>query len=76
MTSTAENYQTQLKLADSTLLKTDAYINGEWCGAADNARFDVTGGDCSGRCGLGSLAREDRQGAGRHIAQAVLPDDG
>jgi hypothetical protein len=42
MTSTAENHQSQLNLADSTLLKTDAYINGEWCGATDNARFDVT----------------------------------
>ena len=42
MTNTAENYETQLVLTDSTLLKTDAYINGEWCGAADGARFDVT----------------------------------
>ena len=42
MTNTAENYESQLTLADSTLLRTDAYINGEWCGAADSARFDVT----------------------------------
>jgi len=42
MTNTAENYESQLTLADNTLLRTDAYINGEWRGAADNARFDVT----------------------------------
>ena len=42
MTNTAEIYESSIVLNDSTLLKTDAYINGEWCGAADNARFDVT----------------------------------
>ncbi|MDH3750865.1 MAG: NAD-dependent succinate-semialdehyde dehydrogenase [Gammaproteobacteria bacterium] len=42
MTNTAEIYESPLTLLDSTLLKTDAYINGEWCGAADRARFDVT----------------------------------
>jgi succinate-semialdehyde dehydrogenase/glutarate-semialdehyde dehydrogenase len=42
MTNTAENHESQLTLADSTLLRTNAYINGEWCGAADNGRFDVT----------------------------------
>jgi len=42
MTNTAENYESTLTLQDSTLLKADGYINGEWCGAADNARFDVT----------------------------------
>jgi len=42
MTNTAENYESSLALDDSTLLKTDAYINGEWCGAANGARFDVT----------------------------------
>ena len=41
MTNTAENYEPQLILADSALLKTNAYINGEWCGAADNGRFDI-----------------------------------
>ena len=42
MTNTAENYESTLELQDSTLLKADGYINGEWCGAADGARFDVT----------------------------------
>ena len=42
MTNTAEIYESSIVLNDSTLLKTDAYINGEWCGAGDNARFDVT----------------------------------
>ena len=42
MTNTAEIYESPLTLKDSALLKTDAYINGEWCGAADSARFDVT----------------------------------
>jgi succinate-semialdehyde dehydrogenase / glutarate-semialdehyde dehydrogenase len=28
-------------LADGALLKTDAYIDGAWCGAQSNARFDV-----------------------------------
>jgi succinate-semialdehyde dehydrogenase/glutarate-semialdehyde dehydrogenase len=42
MTNTAEINDSSLALNDSTLLKTDAYINGEWCGAADSARFDVT----------------------------------
>ena len=42
MANTAENYESQLSLADSTLLKTDAYIGGEWREAADNTRFNVT----------------------------------
>ena len=42
MTNTAEVYASSFTLQDSSLLKTDAYINGEWCGAADSARFDVT----------------------------------
>ena len=42
MTNTAEIYESSLVLNDSTLLKTDAHINGEWCAAADGARFDVT----------------------------------
>jgi succinate-semialdehyde dehydrogenase/glutarate-semialdehyde dehydrogenase len=42
MKNTAENYELPLTLNDSTLLKTDAYIDGEWCGAADGAHFDVT----------------------------------
>ncbi len=42
MTNTTENIESALKLKDNSLLKTNAYINGEWCGAADNARFDVT----------------------------------
>jgi succinate-semialdehyde dehydrogenase/glutarate-semialdehyde dehydrogenase len=42
MTNTAEIRESTLTLQDSALLKTDAYINGEWCGAADSARFDVT----------------------------------
>ena len=42
MTNTAEIYESPLTLLDSTLLKTDAYVNGEWCGAANSARFDVT----------------------------------
>ena len=42
MTNTAENFESALTLKDNSLLKTKAYINGEWCGAADNARFDVT----------------------------------
>lgn len=42
MTNTAENFESALTLKDNSLLKTNAYINGEWCGAADNARFDVT----------------------------------
>jgi succinate-semialdehyde dehydrogenase/glutarate-semialdehyde dehydrogenase len=42
MTNTAEKYESPLTLQDSALLKTDAYINGKWCGAADSARFDVT----------------------------------
>jgi len=42
MTNTAEKYESLLTLQDNALLKTDAYINGEWCGAADSARFDVT----------------------------------
>ena len=42
MAKKAENYESQLSLADSTLLKTDAYIGGEWREAADNSRFDVT----------------------------------
>ena len=42
MTNTAEIYESPLTLQDSALLKTDAYINGEWCGTADSARFDVT----------------------------------
>ncbi len=42
MTNRAERHESQLTLADSTLLRTNAYINGEWCGAADNGRFDVT----------------------------------
>ena len=42
MTNTAEIYESSLVLNDSTLLKTNAYINGEWCGATNNARFDVT----------------------------------
>ena len=42
MTNTAEIYESALVLNDSTLLKTNAYINGEWRGAADKARFDVT----------------------------------
>lgn len=41
MTNTAEIYESQLRLLDSTLLKTDAYIDGQWRAAADNARFDV-----------------------------------
>jgi len=31
-----------LALADGGLLKTDAYINGEWCEANDGARFNLT----------------------------------
>jgi succinate-semialdehyde dehydrogenase/glutarate-semialdehyde dehydrogenase len=31
-----------LALADGGLLKTDAYINGEWCEALDGARFNLT----------------------------------
>ena len=31
-----------LKLADPGLLKTRAYVNGQWCGADDGASFDVT----------------------------------
>ena len=31
-----------LKLADPGLLKTRAYVNGEWCGADDGTSFDVT----------------------------------
>jgi succinate-semialdehyde dehydrogenase/glutarate-semialdehyde dehydrogenase len=31
-----------LKLKDETLLKADAYVNGEWIGAASGARFPVT----------------------------------
>lgn len=42
MTNTAKKNESALTLQDSTLLKTDAYINGEWCGAADGKRFDVT----------------------------------
>jgi len=42
MTNTAERFESPLVLDDDTLLKTDAYINGEWCAAADSARFDVT----------------------------------
>jgi len=42
MTNTAEVYASSFTLQDSSLLKTDAYINGEWCGAADSARFYVT----------------------------------
>ncbi|MBU2677957.1 MAG: NAD-dependent succinate-semialdehyde dehydrogenase [Gammaproteobacteria bacterium] len=42
MTNTAEVYAPSFTLQDSSLLKTDAYINGAWCGAADSARFDVT----------------------------------
>jgi len=42
MTNTAEVYVSSFTLQDSSLLKSDAYINGEWCGAADSARFDVT----------------------------------
>jgi len=41
MTNTAELYESQLSLSDSTLLKTDAYINGQWRAAADGSRFDV-----------------------------------
>ena len=33
---------TPLSLADPGLLKTHAYINGEWCEANDGSRFDVT----------------------------------
>ena len=42
MTKTAENPESPLVLNDSTLLKTEAYINGKWCAANDGARFDVT----------------------------------
>ncbi|MDH3338817.1 MAG: NAD-dependent succinate-semialdehyde dehydrogenase [Gammaproteobacteria bacterium] len=42
MTNTAEVYASSFTLQDSSLLKTDAYINGEWCGAADSARFHVS----------------------------------
>jgi succinate-semialdehyde dehydrogenase/glutarate-semialdehyde dehydrogenase len=42
MTNTAENIESALTLRDNSLLKTSAYINGEWRGAADDARFDVT----------------------------------
>ena len=42
MTNTAEKFESCLTLQDSSLLKTHAYINGEWCGAADGAHFDVT----------------------------------
>ena len=42
MTSAAESYETPLTLADGTLLRTHAYINGKWCDAADGSRFDVT----------------------------------
>src|SRR6185312_8609711 len=31
-----------LKLKDETLLRSDAYVNGEWVGAASGARFPVT----------------------------------
>ena len=41
MTNTAEIYESQLSLNDSTLLKTDAYIDGQWREAADTSRFDV-----------------------------------
>lgn len=41
MTNTAEIYDTDLTLNDSGLLKADAYIDGQWRGAADGSRFDV-----------------------------------
>ena len=31
-----------LQLNDQTLLKTKAYINGEWCDANDGTHFDVS----------------------------------
>jgi succinate-semialdehyde dehydrogenase/glutarate-semialdehyde dehydrogenase len=42
MTNTADKLESPLVLDDSTLLKSDAYINGKWCAADDGARFDVT----------------------------------
>ena len=41
MTNTAEIYESPLSLSDSALLRTDAYIDGDWRGAADKSRFDV-----------------------------------
>jgi len=41
MTNTAETYESQLSLSDNALLKTDAYIDGQWRGAAEGSRFDV-----------------------------------
>ena len=31
-----------LQLKDNSLLKTKAYIDGQWCDANDGGRFDVT----------------------------------
>jgi succinate-semialdehyde dehydrogenase/glutarate-semialdehyde dehydrogenase len=36
------NDETSLNLSDPGLLKTRAYINGQWCDADDGATFDVT----------------------------------
>ena len=41
MTITAHRFESPLVLDDSSLLKSDAYINGKWCAAADGRRFDV-----------------------------------
>ena len=41
MTITAHKFESPLVLDDSSLLKSDAYINGKWCAAADGRRFDV-----------------------------------
>ena len=42
MTNTAEQRESTLTLADGRLLKAQAYIDGKWCEAADNAIFDVS----------------------------------